>query len=99
MEACRLKMEPWRVCTVDQLSQIHITLMKSRDWFRIRIKVSVADPDPGCLSRIPDPDFYSVPDPKTTTTERGEKNSSHTFCCSLKFHKTGNYLIFEMLKK
>jgi hypothetical protein len=31
--------------------------------------------DPRCLSRIPDPDFYSsrIPDPKTATKERGEK--------------------------
>jgi hypothetical protein len=31
---------------------------------------------PGCLSRIPDPDFYPsrIPDPKTATKERGEKN-------------------------
>jgi hypothetical protein len=39
--------------------------------------------DPGCLSRIPDPDFYlfripddpgsRIPDPKTATKERGEK--------------------------
>jgi hypothetical protein len=37
--------------------------------------------DPGCLSRIPDPDFYPsripdleswIPDPKTATKERGE---------------------------
>jgi hypothetical protein len=36
-------------------------------------KSSVADP--GCLSRIPDPDFYPsrIPDPKTATQERGEK--------------------------
>ncbi len=32
--------------------------------------------DPGCLSRIPDPDFYPsrIPDPKTATEERGENN-------------------------
>jgi hypothetical protein len=39
--------------------------------------------DPGCLSRIPYPDFYpsripdlgsQIPDPKTATKERGEKN-------------------------
>jgi hypothetical protein len=32
--------------------------------------------DPGCLSRIPDTDFYPsrIPDPKTGTKERGEKN-------------------------
>jgi hypothetical protein len=38
--------------------------------------------DPGCLYRIPDPDFYPsripdlgsrIPDPKTATKERGEK--------------------------
>jgi hypothetical protein len=38
--------------------------------------------DPGCLSRIPDPDFYpsripdlgsQIPDPKTGRKERGEK--------------------------
>jgi hypothetical protein len=38
--------------------------------------------DPGCSSRIPDPDFYPsripdlgsrIPDPKTATKERGEK--------------------------
>jgi hypothetical protein len=30
--------------------------------------------DPGCLSRIPDPDFYPsrIPDPKTATKEMGE---------------------------
>jgi hypothetical protein len=35
--------------------------------------LSVADP--GCLSQIPDPDFYPsrIPDPKTATKERGEK--------------------------
>jgi hypothetical protein len=37
------------------------------------IYTSVANP--GCLSRIPDPDFYPfrIPDPKTATKERGEK--------------------------
>ncbi len=31
--------------------------------------------DPGCLSPVPDPDFYPsrIPDPKTTAKERGEK--------------------------
>jgi hypothetical protein len=37
-------------------------------------KTSVADP--GCFSRIPDPDFYPsrIPDPKTATKERGKEN-------------------------
>jgi hypothetical protein len=71
--------------------------------FRIRIHMFLgfSDPDPlvrgsvadpGCLSRIPDPDFYPsrrIPDPKTATKERG----SH------KFHKIVNYFSFEVLKK
>jgi hypothetical protein len=31
--------------------------------------------DLGCLSRIPDPDFLPIPDPKTLTKERGEKKN------------------------
>ncbi len=67
--------------------------------------------DPGCLSRIPDPDFYPSlildpgsripdPDPKTVPKERNEKKFCyHTFFCSHKFHKIEYYVIFEMLKK
>jgi hypothetical protein len=35
--------------------------------------------DLGCLSRVPDPDFYpsQIPDPKTATKERGEKTFSY----------------------
>jgi hypothetical protein len=49
-------------------------------WISWPILLSVADP--GCLSRIPDPDFYPsripdpgsrIPDPKTPTKDRGEK--------------------------
>jgi hypothetical protein len=64
--------------------------------------------DLGCLSQIPDPDFYPsripdpdlgsrIPDSKTATKERGEKNSCHTFLCSHKFHKIVNYFSFEVL--
>jgi hypothetical protein len=57
--------------------------------------------DPGCLSRIPDTDFYPsrIPDPKTATKERGERNCCHNFLCSHKFHKIANYFSFEILKK
>jgi len=47
---------------------------------------------------IPDPGSR-IPDPKTVTKERGEKNFCQTFFCSHKFHKIVNYFIFEMLKK
>jgi hypothetical protein len=66
--------------------------------------------DPGCLSRIPDPDpdFYPfripdpgsrIPDPKTVTKERGEKNFVIILFCGHKFHKIVYYVIFEMIKK
>ena len=62
--------------------------------------------DQGCLSRIPDPDFYPsrIPDlgfldPKKGTKERGEKIFFHTILCSHKFHKIDNYFSFEVLKK
>jgi hypothetical protein len=54
-------------------------------WFKI------TSADPGCLSRIPDPDFYPsririsdpgsrISDPKIATKEGGEKKiSCHTF--------------------
>jgi hypothetical protein len=65
----------------------------------VAIPPSVADP--GCLSRIPDPDFYPsrIPDPKTATKERGEKKIVVIPFCSHKFHKIKNYFIFEMLKE
>jgi hypothetical protein len=40
-----------------------------------------------------------IPDPKTVTKERGEKNLLSYFFCSHKFHKIEYYVIFEMLKK
>jgi hypothetical protein len=67
----------------------------------IRGLLSVADP--GCLSRIPDPDFYPsrIPDlgSKNTvaTKERGEKK--YIFLSSHKFRKIVHYFNFEVLKK
>jgi hypothetical protein len=65
--------------------------------------------DPGCLSRIRDPDFYPsrildpgslIPDPKTATKDRGEKKFfCETIFCSHKFHKTQYNFIFDMLRK
>ena len=72
--------------SVDQWLQIRINFMRSRIWIRFNVKgvICIRSPhckkssveDPGCLSRIPDPDFYPsrIPDPKTATKERGEKN-------------------------
>jgi hypothetical protein len=69
--------------------------------------VSVADP--GCLSWIPDPDFYQsripdpgsrIHDPKTATKERGEKKLDiKPFYVATKFKKIINYFSFEVLKK
>jgi hypothetical protein len=49
-------------------------------------------------SRIPDLGSR-IPDPKTVTKERGEKNLLAYFFCSHKFHKIKYYVIFEILKK
>jgi hypothetical protein len=64
--------------------------------------------DSGCLSRIPDPDFYpsripdlrsQVPDPKTATKERGEKKLDvKPFYVATKFNKIVNYFSFKVLK-
>jgi hypothetical protein len=64
--------------------------------------------DPGCLSRIPDPEFYPsgipdprsrIPDPKTAMKVRGEKKFDVIpFFGAINFTKL-NYYIFEMLKK
>jgi hypothetical protein len=66
------------------------------------IPISVADP--GCLSRIPDPDFYPsrIPDPKTATKERGEKKFDIIpFYVATNFTKLYIILVlnFEVLKK
>ncbi len=64
--------------------------------------------DPGCLSRIPDPDFYPgswflpIPDPGCKNSNKREgwkKICCHNFLCSHKFHKIANYFSFEVLKK
>jgi hypothetical protein len=51
--------------------------------------------DPGCLSWIPDPDFYPsrIPDSKTAAKEEGEIFFVYHFC-SHKYHK-----IVEQVKK
>jgi hypothetical protein len=63
------------------------------------VAISVADP--GCLSRILDPDFsHPGSQSQIQQEKRGVKKiSCHTFFCSHKFHKIENYFIFGMLKK
>jgi hypothetical protein len=40
-----------------------------------------------------------IPDPKTTTKDRGEKNLLSYLFCSHKFHKIANYFLFIKVKK
>jgi hypothetical protein len=56
-----------------RLTDTDSTLIWTKSTKKEKYKFSVADP--GCLSRIPDPDFYPfrIPDPKTAIKERGEK--------------------------
>jgi hypothetical protein len=63
----------------------------------------------GCLSRIPEPDFYPsrIPDLGSRITDQKNSNKRegwkkiwcHYFLCSQKFHKIANYFSFEVLKK
>jgi hypothetical protein len=58
--------------------------------------------DPGCLSRIPDPDFYPsrIPDPKTATKERGEKKFVViTFYVATNFTKLHIILVLKCRRK
>ncbi len=60
--------------------------------------------DPGCLSRIPNPDFCPsrIQDPGSKNSNKREgwkKIWCHTFLCSHKFHKIVHYFSFEVLKK
>jgi hypothetical protein len=62
--------------------------------------------DPGCLSRIPDPDFYPsrIPDLGSRIQKQQQKREvkkirCQTFLCSHKFNKIVNYFSFEVLKK
>jgi hypothetical protein len=61
-----------------------------------RFFYSVADP--GCLSRIPDPDFYPsrIPDLGSRIQKQQQKRWAKKICCHTFFE---NYYIFEMLKK
>jgi hypothetical protein len=65
-------------------------------WAKIRVA------DPGCLSRIPDPDFYPSRGSRIQKQQqkRGVKKiSCHNFLCSHKFLKIANCFSFEVLKK
>jgi hypothetical protein len=64
-------------------------------------KIGSSVVDPGCLSRIPDPDFYPsrIPDPKQQQKRGVKKLVVIPFFRSHKFHKIANYFILLMLKK
>ncbi len=97
------------LCLIAFLSRLLYQIRFRTKLWRIRIReahkhmypTSVADP--GCLSRIPDPDFYPsrIPDPgsKNSNKREGWKKICYIFLCSHKFHKTANYFSFEVLKK
>jgi hypothetical protein len=62
------------------------------------VKISIADP--GCLSRIPDPDFFPFQNPDPITTTRVGKNKLIvflTYLCfvTINFTKNVNYLFLE----
>jgi hypothetical protein len=52
--------------------------------------------DPGCLFRIPDPDFYPsrIPDPT-----RSKKDVGGKICLEPQISQNCNFFIFEQVKK
>jgi hypothetical protein len=75
-----------------------------RETRKSSLTISVADP--GCLSRIPDPDVYPSRTPdlgsriqKQKQKRQVKKISCNTYLGSHKFHKIVNYVSFEVLKK
>ncbi len=72
------------VLIIDSYISVRVEGLTQRESNRLFKKPSVADP--GCLSRIPDPDFYPsrIPEPKTATKERGEKSFVATNITKLK---------------
>ncbi len=55
--------------------------------------------DPGCLSRIPDPDFYPSRIPDFGSLIQQRKKNFTTIFCSQKYHKIVRNFIFEQVKK
>ncbi len=65
------------------------------------IVLSTSVADPGCLSRIPYPDFFSIPDPgsKNSNKRDGGKICCPTFFFAHENHKIVNYSNFELAEK
>jgi hypothetical protein len=65
----------------------------------VQCYVSVADP--GCLSRILDPDFYPfrIPDPKTARKERGKKINFKPFFVATNLTKFKIILLLKCCRK
>jgi hypothetical protein len=63
----------FRDCNVE--THVYITFITVDPDLSRPLLLNTSVADPGCLSRIPDPDFYPsrIPDPKTAAKERGEK--------------------------
>ncbi len=66
------------------------------------VKISVVDP--GCLSRIPDPDLYPsrIPDPRSKNSNKREgwkQIYCHTIFCSHKFHKIQDLFTPKIVNK
>ncbi len=77
-------------------------ILKPSGLLPIVFTISVADP--GCLSRIPDPDFYPsrIPDLGSRIQKQQQKRGLKKICyffCNHKFHKIEYYFVFKMLKK
>jgi hypothetical protein len=96
--------DPWIRTTVFRIRVLLFSLVADKKYvfFSKFFAITFSVADPGCLSRIPDPDFFPsrIPDPKTATKERGEKKYfCHTFLCTVRIIELFTQKIVTKLSK
>jgi hypothetical protein len=98
------------ILTNSKLIQVELSAYRSSE-AGILVMLNFLDccgADLGCLSRIPDLDFYPsripdlgsrIPDPTTAAKEKWEKNLLSYLFCGHKYYKIQNYFISKLAKK
>jgi hypothetical protein len=92
----------WKPCLVPNNIEKKCLFLDLPRGLRIRHSMESSSPpertsvaDPGCLSRIPDPDFHPspIPDPKQQRKRGGKKNCCHICFVAANFTKLKIILI------
>jgi hypothetical protein len=83
---------PYLIGALADTFKPHIHLHQTPTALQLQVTSGTRVADPGCLSRIPVPDFLPIPDPKTSTKERGEKKF-----VLIPFYVARNFTKFKIL--